>query len=280
MKEVEGKLLATNKELDKYKALSQKMKEVEDKLLATNKELDEYKALAKNNDKRFKDYQNDHFPKCQCSTRMKELEVTLRKKDYELKECKKTVNKNEEMVKQNQIRINDCESELASRVVQIEILCNQVEVMKEEHKLYDWMVDWNELNDNYGVLHSAPFYATSDLYCLSLSVQHVEKQFDLGHGTISTSKIKIYLHRCRDNDNEDEKVGWIQTLEGFYYKIYVACDGEIVCRNSGFFTDYSLFNIGWEYQRSKGFLCSDLDFDEISLVIDRNFRVFCTASTF
>ena len=279
MKEVEGKLLATNKELDRYKALSKKMKEVEDKLLATNKELDEYKALAKNNDKRFKDYQNDHFPKCQCSTRMKELEVTLRKKDCELKECKKAVNKNEEKVKQNQIRINYCESELASRVVQIEILCNQVEVMKEELKLYGWMIDWNELNDNYGLLHSAPFYATSDLYRLSLSVQYVGTQLDEAAGTISMPEIKIYLHRCRDNDKEDE-VGPIQTLEGFYYKIYVACDDEIVWRNSGFFTDYSLFNIGWWGQRSKGFLCSDLDDDEVSFVEGHNFRAFCTASTF
>ena len=47
MKDVEGKLLATNKELDKYKALAKKMKEIERSLLATNKELDEYKALAK-----------------------------------------------------------------------------------------------------------------------------------------------------------------------------------------------------------------------------------------
>ena len=116
MKDVEGKLLATNKELDKYMALAKKMKEIERSLLATNKELDEYKALAKNNDKRFKYYQNNSL----------EPEVTLRKKDCELNKCKETLNKNEEMVEQNQIRINDCESKLASQVVQIEILRNKV----------------------------------------------------------------------------------------------------------------------------------------------------------
>ena len=116
MKDVEGKLLATNKELDKYKALAKKMKEIERSLLATNKELDEYKALAKNNDKCFKYYQNNSL----------EPEVTLRKKDCEVNKCKETLNKNEEMVEQNQIRINDCESKLASQVVQIEILRNKV----------------------------------------------------------------------------------------------------------------------------------------------------------
>ena len=117
------------------------MKEVEGKLLATNKELDKYKALAKSNDKRFKDYQNDHFPKCQCSTKMKELEITFKKKDYEFNEGKKTVNKNEEMVKRNQIRTNDFESKLASRVVQIETLSNKPEVIQDELKLYDLYED-------------------------------------------------------------------------------------------------------------------------------------------
>ena len=270
MKEVEGKLLATNKELDKYKVLAKKMKEVEGKLLATNKELDEYKALAKKNDKRFKDYQNDHFPKCQCSTKMKELEITLRKKDYELNECKKTVNKNEEMVKQNQIRINDCESKLASRVVQIETLRNKVELLQDELKFYDWRIDWNELSD-YGILQSVPFCTTFDLYCLSLSVEYDQ-------ANIFEEKIKIYLHRCRDYGKEDELEGRIQTLEGFYYKIYVVCDNEIVRTNSGYFTDCSLFNIGWTYQRSKGFLCLEFDYEFVGFAED--FHVFCTASTF
>ena len=66
------------------------MKEIEGRLLATNKELDEYKALAKNNDKRFIYYQNNSL----------EPEVTLRKKDCELNKCKETLNKNEEMVEQ------------------------------------------------------------------------------------------------------------------------------------------------------------------------------------
>ena len=273
MKEVEGKLLATNKELDKYKVLAKKMKEVEGKLLATNKELDEYKALAKKNDKRFKDYQNDHFPKCQCSTKMKELEITLRKKDYELNECKKAVNKNEEMVAQNQIRINDCESKLASRVVQIKTLRNKAEVIQDELKLYDWRIDWNELND-YGILESAPFYTTSDLYCLSLSME-------CDQADIFEEKTKIYLHRCRDYGKADEQEGRIQTLEGFYYKIYVVFDNEIVCTNSGYFTDYSLFNIGWAYQRSKGFLCLEFDYDYVDVIFAEDFfHVFCTASTF
>ena len=133
-------------------------------------------------------------------------------------------------------------------------------------------IDWNELSD-YGILDSALFYTTSDLYRLSLSVGH--DQVD-----IFEDKMKIYLHRCRDYRKEDEKEGRIQTLEGFYCKIYVACDDKIVCRNSGFFTDYSLFNIGWAYQRSKGFLCSHLDYDEVCFVEGQNFRVFCTASTF
>ena len=251
-------------------ALVEKMKEVEGKLLATNKELDEYKALAKKNDERFKDYQNDHFPKCQCSTKMKELEITLRKKDYELNECKKTVNKNEEMVKQNQIRINNCESELASQVVQIETLHNKVEVLQDELKFYDWRIDWNKLSD-HGILQSVPFYTTFDLYCLSLSVEYDQ-------ANVFDENMKIYLHRCRDHNKKDEQEGRIQTLEGFYYKIYVVCCYEIFFTTSGYFTDCSLFNIGRTYQRSKGFLCLKFDYSVVGLAED--FNVFCTASTF
>ena len=273
IKEVEGKLLATNKELDEYKALAKKIKEIEGRLLATNKELNEYKALAKNNDKRFKDYQNDHFLKCQCFTRIKELDVTLRKKDCELNKCKKTVNKNEEIIEQNQIRINDCESKLASRVVQIEILRNKVEVIEEELSLYDWRIDWNELNVNNGILESAPFHTTPDLYCLSLSVCYEPPDL------LFEDEMNIYLHRCRDNDKEDEMEGRIQTLGGFYYKIYIVCDNKKIVSKSGYFTDYSLFNIGRAYERSRGFLCLQLDFCSVYFLQGRNFHIFVTAAT-
>ena len=244
----------------------EKMNEVEGKLLATSKELDEYKALAKYNDKRFKDYQNEHFPKCQCSTRIKELEVTLGEKDYELHECKKTVNKIEEIAKQNQIRINDCESKLALQEVQMEILCNKVPVIEEELRLYDWRIDWNELNEHDGKLESAPFHTTSDLYCLSLSVDY--DHFE--------DHMMIYLHRCRDYYKKDKKEGWIQTLEGFNYKIYVVCDDEIRFTNSGHFADYSLFNIGRAYQRSRGFLCYELGSGEV-MYLGRDFHIICRA---
>ena len=271
MNEVEGKLFATNRELGECKALAKKMKEVEGKLLATNKELDKYKTLAKNNDKRFKDYQNDHFPKCQCSTRIKELEVTLRKKDYELNECKKTVNKIEEMVKQNQIGINDFQSKWPRQAVLTESLGSTVRVIQEELKLYDWRIKWDELDDNDGRLESAPFHAASDLYCLSLSVYH---------NKIFGDDINVYLHRCRDNDKEDEKEGRIQTLGGFSYKIYVICDDIVILRNSGFFTDYSLFNIGRAYQRSKGFLCFKLDYEGLGFLEGCDIHIFCTACAF
>ena len=248
----------------------EKIKEVELKLLATNKELEEYKALAKNNDKRFKDYKNTHSSKCQCSTVMKELEVTLRKKDDELNECKKTMNKNEEMAKQNQVRINECERKLANRVVQIEIFRSKVEVIEQELELHDWMIEWNELVANDGYLESAPFHTSSDLYCLSLSVDYDE---DLGEMDIS-------LHRCRDNNKIEEDDGRIQTFEGFDYKIYVVCNSEIVCSDHGSFTNYPLFNIGRTYERSRGFVCHELDFDDMNPLVNENFHIFCKAGTF
>ena len=238
------------------------MKEIEGRLLATNKELDEYKALAKNNDKRFKYYQNKAL----------ELEVTLRKKDCELNKCKETVNKNEEMVEQNQIRINDCESKLASQVVQIEILRNKVEVIEEELKLYDWRIDWIELENN-GILESTPFNTTPDLYCLSLSVCYDQSDFLL------RDEINIYLHRCRDYDKEDEMEGRIQNLGGFYYKIYIVCGNRIVFSNSGSFTNCSLFNIGRAHERSRGFLCFRLDFGNADFLLGRNFHIFVTTNT-
>lgn len=133
----------------------EKIKEVELKLLATNKELEEYKALAKYNEKCFKVYQNDHSSKCQCSTVIDELQVTLRKKDDELNECKKTMSKNEQIIKQNQIRINECERMLTNQVVQMEIFRSKAEVIEEELELYDWTIDLSELFENGDILDKA-----------------------------------------------------------------------------------------------------------------------------
>ena len=238
-----------------------KVKELELKLLATSKELEEYKALAKYNDKHFK----DHLANCQCSREMKEVEVALRKKDDELVECKETMNKNKEMTRQNQIRINNWESKWASQVVQIEILRNKAEVMVEEFNLYDWRIDWNELVNNHGDLESAPFHAASDLYCLSLSVQ-----YDFG------KSMDIYLHRCRD---DNEKVGRIRTYEGFDYTIHVVCNNKVVDSDCGFLMDFSSFNIGRGYERSKGFVCLELSSEDIYHLRNENFHIFCHAST-
>ena len=248
----------------------EKIKEVELKLLATNKELEEYKALAKYNEKRFKVYQNDHSSKCQCSTVINELQVTLRKKDDELNECKKTMSKNEQIIKQNQIRINECESMLTNQVVQMEIFRSKAEVIEEELELYDWTIDLSELFENGDNLDSAPFYTSSDLYCLSLSVDHNKDK----------NIMEIYLHRCRDNNKEEEKEGRIQTFEGFDYNIYVVCNGKIVCSDEGSFTNYPLFNIGRAYQRSRGFVCHEFHYDDIVTLVDKNFHIFCKASIF
>ena len=248
----------------------EKIKEVELKLLATNKELDEYKALAKNNDKRFKDYQNTHSSKCQCSTVMKELEVTLRKKDDKLNECKKRMNKNEEMAKQNLVRINECERKLAKQVVQIEIFRSKVEVIEQELELHDWMIEWDELVANDGHLESAPFYTSSDLYCLSLTVNY----------DLDFLKMDIGLHRCRDNNKIEEKDGRIQTFEGFNYKIYVVCKSKIACSAHGSFTNYPLLNIGRAYQRSRGFVRHEFGSDDMNPLVNDNFHIFCKAGTF
>lgn len=238
-----------------------KMKELEIKLLATSKELEEYKALAKYNDKRFK----DHLANCQCSREIKELEVALRKKDDELVECKKTMNKNEEMARRNGIRINDWESKLASQVFQIDILRNKAEVVEEELELYDWRIDWDELVINEGDLESAPFHTSSNLYCLSLSVEYDEIE----------ESMDIYLHRCRD---DDEKVGRIPTYSGLDYTIYVVCNNKVVDSNSGSLMDFSCFNIGRAYERSKGFVCLELSWEDIDSLRNKNFHIFCHAS--
>ena len=237
-----------------------KMKELELKLLATSKELEEYKSLAKYNDKRFK----DHLENCHCSREMKELENALRKKDNELVECKKTITRNEEVTSQNGFRIDDLESKLASQVVQIEILRNKAEVVEEELDLYDWRINWHELVD-MGSLERESFRTTSVLYCLSLSVQY--DNFD--------DSMEIYLHRCRD----DDEVGRIPTYEGFDYTIYVVCNGEVVDSDSGSLTDFSCFNIGRAYNRSRGFVCLELNSEDVDSLRNENFHIFCRTST-
>ena len=237
-----------------------KVKELELKLLATSKELEECKALAEYNDKRFK----NHLANCQCSREMKEAEVALRKKDDELVECKETMSKNEEMTRQNQIRINNWEAKWASQVVQIEILRNKAEVVEEELNMYDWRINWNELIDSNGCLDSTPFRTASDLYCLSLSVEY--NKFHKG--------MVIYLHRYRDHD----EVGGIPTDRGFDYAIYVVCNNKVVDRDSGSLMDFSCFHIGRAYARSRGFVCLELDSDYIDHLRCENFHIFCLAS--
>ena len=236
-----------------------KMKELELKLLATSKELEEYKSLAKYNDKRFK----DHLENCHCSGEMKELENALRKKDDELVECKKTITENEAVTLQNGFRIDDLESKLASQVVQIEILRNKAEVVEEELELYDWRINWYELVDNYG-LESGPFHTTSDLYCLCLSVEYDDLD----------DSMEICLHR-----RDDDEVGRIPTYEGFDYTIYVVCNNKVVDSDSGSLTDFSCFNIGRAYNRSRGFVCLELSSEDIDSLRNENFHIFCHTST-
>ena len=237
-----------------------KMKELELKLLTTSKELEKYKSLAKYNDKRFK----DHLENCHCSGEMKELENALRKKDDELVECKKTITENEAVTLQNGFRIDDLESKLASQVVQIEILRNKAEVVEEELELYDWRINWYELVDNYG-LESGPFHTTSDLYCLCLSVEYDDLD----------DSMEICLHRCRD----DDEVGRIPTYEGFDYTIYVVCNNKVVDSDSGSLTDFSCFNIGRAYNRSRGFVCLELSSEDLDSLRNENFHIFCHTST-
>ena len=236
-----------------------KMKELEVKLSATSKELEEYKSQAKYTDKCFK----DHLENCHCSREMKELENTLRKKDDELVKCKKTVIKNEEVTWQNGVRIDDLEIKLASQVVQIEILRNKAEVVEEELELYDWRINWHKLVENDS-LESAPFHTTSDLYRLSLSVEYDN----------SDDSMEICLHRCRD----DDEVGRIPTYEGFDYTIYVVWDNRVVESNSGSLTDFSCFNIGRTYNRSRGFVCLELNSDDVDFLRNDYFHIFCHTS--
>ena len=107
------------------------------------------------------------------------------------------MNKNEEMAKQNQVRINESEGKLANQVVQIEIFRSKVEVIEQELELHVWTIEWNKLVANDGYLESAPFYTSSDLYCLSLSMDYDEgiDYMDMG------------LHRCRDNNKIEEEEG-------------------------------------------------------------------------
>lgn len=84
-----------------------------------------------------------------------ELQVTLRKKDDELNECKKTMSKNEQIIKQNQIRINECERMLTNQVVQMEIFRSKADVIEEELELYDWTIDLSELFENGDILDKA-----------------------------------------------------------------------------------------------------------------------------
>lgn len=69
--------------------LTGNMKELELKLIATNKELKKYRILTKINYERFKDYQNDDCDNCQCSREIKELKTCPKSKDEDFMDIMK-----------------------------------------------------------------------------------------------------------------------------------------------------------------------------------------------
>ena len=92
-----------------------------------------------------------------------------------------------EITEENYCKINDSRRNLERQVAKNRIVRNKLEVLEKELKLYDRRIYWNELVANCGVLESAPFHTTADLYCLSLSVKY----------DVHYDSLDIYLHRCR-----------------------------------------------------------------------------------
>ena len=106
--------------------------------------------------------------------------------------------------------------------------------------------------DCYGYFQSALFYPTSDFYWRQLTVDYDRNE----------ESLDIYLHHYGDADDEEER--WVQTIIGFGYKMYFACNNGVVDSNSVSLTYYSFFNIVTAYQRSKRFVCLKLSFEGIT----------------
>ena len=160
------------------------MQKLELKLTSTTKELEEYKTLTQNNYESLKNSQSD---------KMNNLKVWLKKTDEEIIECKKAIKKKEEITKENLLNIILDGVKLGMQGFESTILCNQLIVLNTELKLYGWSIYLNELVANYGELESEPFHATSNLYYLLLSVEY----------DVYYDSLDIYLHRCRDYDEEE-----------------------------------------------------------------------------
>lgn len=90
------------------------------------------------------------------------------------------------------------------------------------------------------------------------------------------NSMDIYLQRCRD---DDEKVGRIRSNTGFDCNVYVVCNNEVVDSDSGSLTEFSCFNIGKAYQRSKGFACLEHSCEDVDSLRIEYFHIFYTAST-
>lgn len=196
--------------------------------------------------------------------RVKNLEVGLEEKDQELLECKNITRKHEEIIKQNQKRLTDCEGIMANQLVQIEVLRSKVEVMEEELELYDWRIDWNELVACGFEIESEPFYTTSDLYQFSMKAFYNEIK----------KSLEVWLYRYRNNN----EYGRIVTSFGFDYAIYAVCNNKVVDSYTDTFVDFASFDISRHNSKSRGFKCIELSPEKTDQLRYQNFHIIFRAS--
>lgn len=88
------------------------------------------------------------------------------------------------------------------------------------------------------------------------------------------SCLDIYLHRCRCDDEE----GLIENCVGLDYNIYVLCNNVVVHNNPGSLEDYSCLSISQDCDKSRGFVCLNLESQKVNLIKYEDFHISCKVS--
>lgn len=167
-------------------------------------------------------------------------------RDEQPKECKATANSNEKCKK-----------------LELTLTKNKI-LMEQKLGVHNWKINWKYLEENDGGLESEKFFTAYDLCCFSLSVEY----------NYTKSCLDIYLHRCRCDDEE----GLIENCVGLDYNIYVVCNNVVVHNNPGSLEDYSCLSISQDCDKSRGFVCLNLESQKVNLIKYEDFRISCKAS--
>lgn len=166
--------------------------------------------------------------------KLNELEISVRKKEKEIDDHKKTIANLTSAVTQLQTTVNNLQELVGDISSQVKILADKNS--NEEFGIFKWIIPVHELKQCEQ--YSEPYYITSGPFLLQLSA------------AIKGKKLEVWLYRCR---GKNDIAGKIATIPRIYRCIVylVNISGNVFSRSMEFRTGSDL-NIGAAYQRSRG----------------------------